>query len=338
MGLLSQFHKRIRIFWRDNWFVFLLWFVLLLAYISPNTGVNISKQFPVKLLLTMSLFFCIGLNLPGETLLNSLCNWKFHLAVQGYIFIFYPLLFWFILAPIRHLLAEEVLLGLAVLSVLPTSGSSCVLFSGESGGNQTLAVVNSVLATILGATCTPLLVNLIYIWFFPHLLSAGDPEEVNSLISLFRGLSGKVFLPLLFGHWLRRLALNWIKLQRRKISIINNLAIVFIVFFSFSEAVMQENFIATLKNSPLPFIFLFLVYPILVLLANWFGRLFGLARADRITFTFVGSQKSIAMGVPLISSIFGSEAGLVLFPLLFYHPWQLMVASFVRMKYLRPLR
>ena len=329
----------LRKLWSQNWFVCLLWLSLLLAYLLPQLGGWIVARLPAGLLLTVLIFFCIGLTLPSETLWHNLSNWKFHLSVQVYIFVFHPLFFFLVLAPWRRFFIPELLLGFAALAVLPTSVSSCVLFCKESGGNETLAVVNSVLANILGIFLTPLLLGLSASLLFPELLHNSEPAQL-SLISVFGALSWKIFLPMSLGHLLRRLALPWVKSHRKQFSILNNLAIVLIVFFSFSKAVRQDSFVFALKSLPLsfaflPFAFLLLAQPVLLLLAKLYGRLLGLGRAERIALAFTSSQKTIAMGVPLLNSFFGDQVGLILLPLLFYHPWQLIVASFARLHYLR---
>jgi sodium/bile acid cotransporter 7 len=67
----------------------------------------------------------------------------------------------------------------------------------------------------------------------------------------------------------------------------------------------------------------------LALSAAWgVGGALGLPRADRITFLFAGSQKSVAIGAPLAAILFpSSAAGFVIAPLLLYHLAQLVLAA-----------
>ena len=67
----------------------------------------------------------------------------------------------------------------------------------------------------------------------------------------------------------------------------------------------------------------------LALSAAWgVGGALGLPRADRITFLFAGSQKSVAIGAPLAAILFpSSAAGFLIAPLLLYHLAQLVLAA-----------
>jgi sodium/bile acid cotransporter 7 len=59
------------------------------------------------------------------------------------------------------------------------------------------------------------------------------------------------------------------------------------------------------------------------------ARLGKLDRPDRIAATFCAPQKTIASGIPLAKAIFGTHPGLglILLPILLYHPLQLLVCG-----------
>jgi sodium/bile acid cotransporter 7 len=58
------------------------------------------------------------------------------------------------------------------------------------------------------------------------------------------------------------------------------------------------------------------------------GGALRLERGDRIALLFAGAQKSIAMGAPLATVLFGAgTAGLVLLPVLVYHLLQLVLSA-----------
>jgi predicted Na+-dependent transporter len=55
--------------------------------------------------------------------------------------------------------------------------------------------------------------------------------------------------------------------------------------------------------------------------------------ADTIAAVFVAPQKTIAMGIPLLTTYFAGDPqtlALAIVPLLFYHPWQLLVAGLLK--------
>jgi sodium/bile acid cotransporter 7 len=77
-----------------------------------------------------------------------------------------------------------------------------------------------------------------------------------------------------------------------------------------------------------------LVGLVLLFLAFGFGGVWlvggavRLDRGDRIALLYSGAQKSIAMGAPLASVLFGpATAGLVLLPVLVYHLLQLVLSA-----------
>ena len=55
----------------------------------------------------------------------------------------------------------------------------------------------------------------------------------------------------------------------------------------------------------------------------------GLERDDFIAALFCSVKKTLAMGVPLAQLIFGAKGnlGLILLPIMFYHPFQLFVCG-----------
>jgi sodium/bile acid cotransporter 7 len=59
------------------------------------------------------------------------------------------------------------------------------------------------------------------------------------------------------------------------------------------------------------------------------ANLVGLERKDTIAATFMGSQKTLAFGLPLIKALFGQSPDLVWYclPILVYHPLQTFLGS-----------
>jgi sodium/bile acid cotransporter 7 len=71
------------------------------------------------------------------------------------------------------------------------------------------------------------------------------------------------------------------------------------------------------------------------------ARLVGLRREDVITAVFTGSQKTMAMGIPLITAYLAGQPealGIAVLPIVFSHPWQLLVCGIARGMFLRTRR
>jgi sodium/bile acid cotransporter 7 len=64
-------------------------------------------------------------------------------------------------------------------------------------------------------------------------------------------------------------------------------------------------------------------------------RIARLNRADFIAALFCSVKKTLAMGVPLAQLIFGAKAnlGLILLPIMFYHPFQLLVCGLLASRF-----
>jgi predicted Na+-dependent transporter len=68
------------------------------------------------------------------------------------------------------------------------------------------------------------------------------------------------------------------------------------------------------------------------------ARFAALRREDVITAVFAGSQKTIAMGIPLIVAYLAGQPevlGIAVLPIVFYHPWQLLTCGIARGMLLR---
>jgi sodium/bile acid cotransporter 7 len=65
------------------------------------------------------------------------------------------------------------------------------------------------------------------------------------------------------------------------------------------------------------------------------ARALGFSREDRITAIFCGSKKTLASGVPMAKLIFGAHPGLglILLPIMIYHPLQLIVGGILAQRW-----
>jgi sodium/bile acid cotransporter 7 len=110
------------------------------------------------------------------------------------------------------------------------------------------------------------------------------------------------------------------------------LVVLFIVYTVFCDAFHTRLFSAFSLNDLL--VTLLLTAAVLAS-ALWSAHLFahklGLDDGQRIAVTFVGSTKSLAIGVPMAAVVFGPDRdlGRLLLPLLMYHPLQLLVGGWV---------
>jgi len=217
--------------------------------------------------------------------------------------------------------------GLLALAVLPTTISTCVVFTQGSGGDTVSALFNSAFANMLGIIISPFLLSL-FLKGTSATLSAGQMRSV------FAGLFWKMVVPVLAGQGVRALLGPISKKVKSRLSIASSSLILCMVLITFSGVASDEEFLSMLGSSMiLPFLFLALSHLILVALAYGGATLLRFPIEERITVLFVAPQKTMALGVPLLSVYFANNPallGFALLPLLFYHPWQLIVAGVLR--------
>jgi len=64
------------------------------------------------------------------------------------------------------------------------------------------------------------------------------------------------------------------------------------------------------------------------------ARVCGFTHADEVAAVFCGSQKSLVAGIPIASVLFaGPTLGIVVLPIMLYHPMQLVVCAWLARHY-----
>jgi sodium/bile acid cotransporter 7 len=211
-----------------------------------------------------------------------------------------------------------VALGFLYLGTLPSTVQSATAYCSLASGNVAHSVVAAALLNILGVVVTAPLFSLLA-GSKAAALDLGGLEKV-ALILLLPFLIGQVAQHR-FGHLVRE--------HRDLATWMDRISIAIPVYVAFSGAVREGLW--TLVG---PADWVVLVAAVLVLLSFAFGGawvvggLVRLERGDRIAMLYSGAQKSIAMGAPLASVLFGpAVAGLVLLPVLVYHLLQLVLSA-----------
>ena len=123
---------------------------------------------------------------------------------------------------------------------------------------------------------------------------------------------------------------------KSRIAVVDRSTILLLVYTSFADSVQQGVWshygIAAVVEAAVGSALLFVV----VLAAlNAACRALGMADAERYAAVFCGSKKTLASGVPMAQLIFGATPalGLILLPLMIYHPFQLAVGGMLAQKW-----
>jgi sodium/bile acid cotransporter 7 len=205
--------------------------------------------------------------------------------------------------------------------------SSCVVFTQVAGGNAVGALFNSTLANIAGIFLSPLLLSLL----LQNGLGALPKGET---VRILKDLALTILLPFAAGQGARFLfAKPFVSRSRPLFAALSNALILLIIFFAFCKSARNEFLHEKALQLLVPFLFLAVSHLLLTAAAIGGARLLRLGSGDMIAAAFVAPQKTIAMGIPLLTTYFANDPqtlALAIVPLLFYHPWQLLVAGVLK--------
>jgi sodium/bile acid cotransporter 7 len=302
--------------------------VAVLAWWEPGWGSSDGPLHSKKLSSwgIVIIFLIQGLSLSGESLRHGFKNWRLHVWCQVGIFVGFPLMATPLILMARPWLPQEVEIGFWFLAFLPTTVSTAVVFTGQAKGDVTGALFNVTLANVLGVFISP----PILAW----LLAAERGIEVP-LAPLLGQVAVLILLPFAVGQGLRPWFQDWVKRHAFALGQVTNVVILFIVFAALS------NFFQTQEDGHLgkaPIWPVCVLTVILLGLSRWLAwqalKKSGLQEASRVAAFFCISEKTLAAGVPMATLVFAAAgesvqatSGLILMPILIYHPLQLALDS-----------
>lgn len=311
---------------KKQWFTIALVTSLVLGVVLSDLVLPLNPGGIVTSIVVVIMFFNMGLTLPAETIVAGVGNIKVHFYIQFFIFIFVPLYFTLAMFLLKNLINPVVATGILALSCLPTTISTCSVFTQLSEGNSVVTMFNASLSNIAGIIISPLLLSFI-------LKDSGHSLPRGEMLSMFQGLAMKMLLPIGVGQLLRLLLKDFAVKHKKKIGLTNNVLILVIVFFTISMTATNPDFTKSLTGTVVPFLFLALSHYLLVFFAYQGGKLFGIKGKELISIVFAAPQKTLAVGVPLLSTWFAGTPeilGIAILPLLFYHSWQLFTAGILK--------
>ena len=154
---------------------------------------------------------------------------------------------------------------------------------------------------------------------------------MSMVFDLLKSLFIRIIIPMGLGMIIRNFAIIFIDNNRKNFSLISNFAILFVIYTAFggsSNSITME----LLKNLYPVFIFLALTYLFISFIVYKTAGFLKFKTGDKIAALFTTAQKTLSMGVTLITLYFVNNKeilGIILIPLLFYHPWQIITANFI---------
>lgn len=308
---------------------FTLWLLgaVLLAILYPGPGSKggfLIPEFTTKLGVWV-IFFLQGLGLPTSELATGYRPKRLHAFVLSWNYLLFPLVTGLVLIPLSLILPVELRLGFWLLAIVPTTVSSAVVFSTVSGGDTSNAIFSTVFSNLLSVILVPA-VAVAYL--------AAETEAEIPLASLVTRLFILIILPLIIGQVIRKCLPVQAAAVAKKTKSLGNWIILLIVHCAFAGSVSAGILDGLGGGGAIAAVIGSTVLLLLVVsgLVWWSAALLKPTRGQRITAFFCASQKSLATGLPLTTSILASAPGVVdmatlLIPLMCYHPAQLILAG-----------
>jgi len=303
---------------KDNWFLFGLAGICLATLIDPtNTLAEMGKWFKSRSgadAVICMIFFSSGLILRREEIRSGLRD------IQGAVM---ALCLIFAVAPLTAYVIgflpfdPAVRIGLFLVSVMPTTMSSGVVMTGASGGNIAHALLITVLANGLSIVTIPISLSLL-----AQTVDSVPMDKAQMMIQM----ALIVLLPLVLGLFLRPKAGALRSFLQRVIPVLNQCAILAIVWMGVSGAKAT-----VLSGGTQVFVILVLAFffHAVLLGAGYLSiRLFHIPRGRMESVLFMGGQKTLPLSVLFQVKLF-PQYGLALAFCVFHHFIHLMMDGYL---------
>lgn len=309
---------------RPDVFVMALVGTVTVATFLPCQGTSARIFHALGLVAIATLFFLQGARLSRDSVLAGMTNWKLHAAIAGTTFVLFPLLGTALIALMPHALDRTLVLGVLFLCALPSTVQSSIALTSIARGNVAGAVCAATASSLIGMVLTPLLFG-----FMSHVRGSG--VDVSGMWQVF----AQLLLPFAAGHLLRPWIGPWAARNKKLLAITDRGSILLVVYTAFSAAVVHGIW----REVP-PMMLATLAVIVAVLLAAGLmitctaARACGFTHTDEVAAVFCGSQKSLVAGIPIASVLFaGPTLGMVVLPIMIYHPLQLVVCAWLARRY-----
>lgn len=274
------------------------------------------------------LFFMHGAKLDFKTIVEAVFHWRLHCLIFLTTFFVFPLLGFCLQFLPDSILPKNIAIGFLFLCTLPATVQSAIAFTSIAKGNVAAAVCSASASTLLGVIVTPVLITLLM------------KTEISHSVSLFESIESiiiKLIVPFFSGNIARHWIKNWVHKNKKLINKVDRISILLVVYVAFSDAVVHGIW----HQIDLYSFFMIVCFSVILLVmilmfTTYASRFLKFNKADEITIVFCGSKKSLANGIAMASILFpAASVGIILLPLMLFHQIQLMICSYLSMKYVK---
>jgi sodium/bile acid cotransporter 7 len=264
-----------------------------------------------------AIFFFSGLALDVRLLKKGLGDGKATAAALASIFIFAPMVAWvFRWLPLDH----QIITGLFLVAVMPSTLSSGVVMTGGAGGNAAHALLVTIIANALAVFTIPVVLSLLLATTGDNRLVVIDKAAIMIKIALL------VLVPLALGmaaqYFFRRQIAPW----QGRTQVINQLLILAIVWMAMCQSraaiLAGSHAIISISAATLGF------HLVLVALAASLAKCMRIGPGRRESIIFMGGQKTLPLSVILQVTLF-PEYGLALAVCVVHHILHLITDAYL---------
>jgi sodium/bile acid cotransporter 7 len=323
-GRCRSFTRKSIDFYINNQFVINISLSILLAKLYPPLGaIYLCPEITATWIAVAIIFVLAGMGLKTEEFSKAFQRVYFNGFVQFFNFGFVSIVIFAVsrLLVMANMLDEALADGMVVCASLLMAVNVVIILSAATGADEAAAIFNATFGNIIGIFLSPVLI----------LMYLGTTGNV-SLGKIFSNLALRVVVPLVVGQAIQKKfakVRDFFKTHKKKFKKVQEYCLVFIVYTVFCRTFIDG------AGAGIGDVFLMILYQFLLLVAlmgvAWYSLKF-LFRDEpelRVMGLFGCVQKTAALGVPLIGSIYegNPNEGQYTLPILIWHPMQLVVGS-----------
>jgi len=305
-------------------FILSLFGTLSAATLFPCQGVSAQVFRAAGILAIGVLFFLQGARLSRDAVLNGATHWRLHVFIASTTFVLFPLIGFGLASCFPVVLPGSLWLGVLFICALPSTVQSSIALTAIARGN------------VAGAVCSATFSNLAGIMLTPLLFSAMSRLHSNVFeLSAIWQVMLQLLVPFIAGHLLRPWIGRWAERNRSILAITDRGSILLVVYTAFSGAVVLGVWdrLPPMQIATLGLVVALILGAILLIVIGG-SRALGFDRTDEAAIVFCGAQKSLVSGVPIANALLPASAvGLILLPIMIYHPLQLLISAWLALRY-----